>query len=180
VDTARKSASSPLTFDELMRRLRARHFAVLATVDDQGAPHASAITYAASPRRMEFFAMTRRHLAKARNLRIHRDVALVVPLPRRVLRFVPPPTVQFRGTAEVLEPTDTEAQEVFRSFLLGRAILKMYAALERRGETRTCFLRITPGPVMFAYGVGVPVWRLVRRMDHGIARVELGRPAVPQ
>ena len=48
----------------------------------------------------------------------------------------------------------------------------------RHGEAESSPL--AAASVMFAYGVGIPVWKLVRRMDHGIVRVEVGRPTAPQ
>ncbi len=48
--------------------------------------------------------MTRRHLKKARNVVANPNVAMAVPLTRRLLWFVPPPCLQFQGTAEILDP----------------------------------------------------------------------------
>jgi hypothetical protein len=56
---------------------------------------------------------------------------------------------------------------------MGRRILTMYEELERRGETRTCFLRITPGPVLSTYMVGHSLWELSRRMEVGMEKVEV-------
>jgi hypothetical protein len=48
---------------------------------------------------LALYVMTRRHLKKARNIAQSPRVALVVPLPRRFLQFVPPATIQLRGRA---------------------------------------------------------------------------------
>ena len=110
---------------------------------------------------------------KARNIAANRNVSVVVPLVRRVLWFLPPPSIQFQGTAEVLDRTDPGGEQAFESFFLGRTITKMYREFERRGETRVCFLRIKPGPVMFAYAVGSPIWQLIDRMEGGLVKIEV-------
>ena len=110
---------------------------------------------------------------KARNIRANPNVSLVVPLVRRLLWFLPPPCIQFQGTAEILDGRHAGGTEAFESFFLGRTILKMYEEFEQRGETRICFLRIKPGPVMFAYAVGSPIWHLINRMEGGLTKIEL-------
>ena len=159
-----------------MRRLKSRHFAVMATADAGGFPHAAGVVYAVSPARPELYVMTRRHLMKARNIAANRRVAVVVPMRAGALGFLPPGCIQFQGTAELLERSHPEGVEAFRSFFVGRWILRMYEEFERRGETRVCLVRIRPGSVIFAYGVGRPIWRLVDRMEQGLARIEVPAP----
>jgi hypothetical protein len=162
-----------LTFDVILKELRGRHFAVLATVDAQGRPHAVGVEYGVAPDGAALYVMTRRHLKKARNIAANPSVALVVPLTRRLLWFVPPPCIQFQGTAEILDRRDADGIETFQAFPTGRVILNRYAAAERRGETRVCFLRITPGPAIFTYAVGQSIWSLLRRMEAGTRTVEV-------
>jgi hypothetical protein len=57
---------------------------------------------------------------------------------------LPPATTQLRGCAEILDWTDPAGTAVFRSFWMGRRILEACDGSRRRGETRVCFLRITP------------------------------------
>jgi hypothetical protein len=76
-----------------------------------------------------------------------------------------------RGRAEILEATDAEGRAVFQQFWLGRRILKSYRAMERRGETRICFLKITPEPLVHSYMVGTTVFGLVRHMEAGAGQV---------
>jgi uncharacterized protein YhbP (UPF0306 family) len=173
VTGGRARASLRPSFEQVMRLLRKRTFAVLSTADDRGTPQAAGVVYAAGDERVEFFVMTRTHLQKARNIAINRNVSFVVPLTRAILGLLPPPCIQFQGEAEILDRAHAEGRRAFSSFLLGRTILRMYEQLERRGETRVCFLRIEPGPVMFTYAVGIPIWRLGSRIEHGAARVEV-------
>ena len=78
---------------------------------------------------------------------------------------------QLHGRAEILDWTDEEGTDVFRRFWLGRRILEAYQASHRRGETRICFLRITPDPLVSTYMVGCRVWELRRRMESGAGKV---------
>jgi general stress protein 26 len=162
-----------VTFDRVIAELRNHHFAVLSTVDEDGTPHAAGVTYgtAYAGRDLVLYVMTRRHLRKARNISSDPRVALVVPIEHRVLRFLPPATIQLHGRAEILDWTDEAGTEVFRSFWLGRRILAAYQASHGRGETRICFLKIVVDPVITTYMVGVSVWELWRRMERGAARV---------
>lgn len=162
-----------VTFDLVRTELRTHHFAVLSTVDDDGAPHAAGVTYgtATAGSELVLYVMTRRHLRKARDIARQPHVALVIPIEHRLLRFLPPATIQLHGRAEILDWTDAAGTAVFQSFWLGRRILAAYRASHRRGERRICFLQITIDPVIATYMVGVSPWELRRRMERGTARV---------
>jgi hypothetical protein len=66
---------------------------------------------------------------------------------------------------------DEEGTDVFRRFWMGRRILEAYQKSHRRGETRICFLKITPDPVVYTYMVGYSIWQLRKRMESGAAKV---------
>jgi general stress protein 26 len=170
----------------VLAALRAHDFAVLSTADAAGEPHAAGVTYGVSPpdRPLALYVMTRRHLTKARDVAQNPRVALVVPLPRRLLWFIPPATVRLRGHAELLAWSNPEGTEVFQRSWLGRRILAAYEQSRRRGEARVCFLRITPDPIARPYGVGHSVWTLRRRMEAAAGTVALpaaaaSRPSPP-
>ena len=159
----------------MLRELRRHDFAVLSTVDESGSPDSAGVNYGVSRAGSDLalYVMTRRHLRKARNIERNSRVALVVPLPRRVLRFLPPPTLQLHGRAEILDWQDEAGTAVFQGFWMGRRILDAYAASRNRGETRVCFLRITPEPTVRTYMVGTAIWELARHMEAGAATVRI-------
>jgi hypothetical protein len=127
---------------------------------------------AVNERVLAIYVMTRTHLRKARNIAQNPRVSLVVPLTRRLLGFLPPPVIQLHGRAEILDWTDDEGTKVFQRFWMGgRRILAAYQQSYRRGETRICFLRITPDPTIYTYMVGSRIWQLRRRMESGVAKV---------
>ena len=117
--------------------------------------------------------MTRRQLLKARQIAENSCVSLVVPLPRRILWFLPPATIQLHGRAEILDGTDGHGVRVFRRFWLGRQILNAYEESGRRAETRVCFIKVTPHPVINTYMVGYNVLDVRRRMESAAARVTI-------
>jgi hypothetical protein len=173
--TVTPAAAEPprVMFDQVLAELGKHHFAVLSTVDNDRKPHAAGVTYgtAYAGRELVVYVMTRRHLRKARNISSDPRVALVVPIEHRVLRFLPPATIQLHGRAEILDWTDADGTAVFQGFWLGRRIRAAYRAAHRRGESRICFLRIVVDPVITTYMVGVNAWELRRRMERGAARV---------
>ncbi|HSF04411.1 MAG TPA: pyridoxamine 5'-phosphate oxidase family protein [Methylomirabilota bacterium] len=161
------------TFELVLSHLRKRDFAVLSTVSQESKPHSVGVNYGVSRpgRDLVIYVMTRKHLQKARNIAQNPNISLVVPLTRRLMWFLPPPTIQLRGHAEIVDWTDDEGTEVFRRFWLGRRILEAYHESHRRGETRICFLKITPDPVVSTYMVGFSIWQLRKRMESGAAKV---------
>lgn len=174
---ARASAleTSPALRARILRQLRRQHFAVLATAGANGRPSSAGVSYGVSQpdQELALYVMTRRHLQKARNIAQNPEVSLVVPIRRRLLWFLPPATIQVRGRAEILGATDAEGRAVFQRFWLGRRIVKSYRAMERRGETRICFLKITPEPLAQSYMVGTTVLGLLRHMEAGAGQARI-------
>jgi general stress protein 26 len=165
--------TSPTLLNEVLRHLCAQHFAVLSTVDAYGRPSSAGVNYGVSgpDQELALYVMTRRHLRKARNIAQNPQVSLVVPVRRKLLGFLPPPTIQLRGRAEILAATDEVGTAVFERFWLGRRILKSYRAMKRRGETRICFLKITPDPLVRSYMVGSNILSLMTHMEAGAGKV---------
>ena len=173
-----------VTFEVVLRHLRRRDFAVLSTVSNERTPHSAGVNYGVSRPGRDFviYVMTRTHLQKARNIAHNPNVSLVVPLTRRLLAFLPPPTIQLHGRAEIVDWTDEEGTDVFRRFWIGRQILHAYQESHRRGETRICFLKIMPDPEISTYMVECSIWQIRSRMESGAARVVIPpecRPSAP-
>jgi hypothetical protein len=166
-----------VTVDLVLRELRRHDFAVLSTVGEDGGADSAGVNYGVSApgEELALYVMTRRHLRKARDVARNPRVSLVVPLPRRLLWFVPPATIQLRGRAELLDGDDPAGLAVFRRFFMGRRILEAYEQSRRRGETRVCFIRIRPDPEVRTYMVGYGVLEVRRRMESGAGRVRLPR-----
>ena len=147
-----------VTLELVLNELRRCHFAVLATVDNEGMSHSAGVSYGASS-------------PGARNIANNPAVSLVIPVPRPLLWFVPPATIQLHGRADILDETDKGGIDVFSHFWMGRRILNAYEQFRLRGETRICFIKITPDPVIHTYMVGYSIWEIRRRMESGAGRV---------
>ncbi|HEV8194515.1 MAG TPA: pyridoxamine 5'-phosphate oxidase family protein [Ktedonobacterales bacterium] len=175
--TSATNASRTLLFGLVLRQLRRQHFAVLSTVGPSGQAQSAGVSFGVSAPGppLTLYVMSRTHLQKARNVAQNPSVSLVVPLPRRLLWFLPPPTIHLRGRAELLAWTDAVGTAAFQQFWLGRRILAGYQAAAREGETRICFIKITPDPVISTYMVGTSLWRLLGDMEAGA-----GTARIPQ
>lgn len=178
----KSSVKDRVTAELVLTLLRKRDFAVLSTVSEEKRPHSAGVNYGVSRPGRDFaiYVMTRRHLQKARNIAVNPAVSLVVPLMGRVLWFLPPPTIQLHGRAEIIDWTDEDGTDVFRCFWMGRRILEAYRASHRRGETRICFLKITLDPRVSTYMIGYRIWELRRRMESGAAKVVIPRESREQ
>ena len=166
-------AASQVTVSLVLRHLRTQHFAVLSTVGADGRPYSAGVSYGVPKpdQAVALYVMTRRHLQKTRNIAQNPHFALVVPVTRRLLWFLPPPTIQLHGRAEILDWTDEEGIAVFRGFWMGRRILEAYRASSLRGETRICLLKITPDPLITTYMVGSSVFEVRSRMESAAAKI---------
>ena len=155
--------------------IRRQHFAVISTVGRDGAPHSTGVNYGSTAPGDAFalYVMTRRHLLKARNIMSDPRVSLVIPVPRPALTFLPPATIQLHGRAELLPWDDPDGIGVFERFWMGRRILDGYRRAREHGETRVCFVKVTPAPKVHTYMVGYRVWELRRNMEAGSANVTL-------
>jgi len=159
----------------MIGQIRREHFAVLSTAGRDGAPHCAGVSYGCTARGESFavYVMTRRHLLKARNIESDPRVSLVIPVPRPVLTFLPPATIQLHGRAQLLDWDDRAGTAVFESFWLGRRILSEYQAAREAGENRVCFVRIVPSPSVRSYLVGTRLWEMGRKMEAATAQVIL-------
>ena len=158
-------------------QIRRNHFTVISTVGRDGAPQSAGVNYGSTPpgSRFVLYVMTRRHLLKARNIAADSRVSLVIPVPRPALTFLPPATIQLHGRAELLSWDDPDGTDVFKGFWMGRRILDGYRRAREQGETRVCFIKITPAPKVHTYMVGYRIWELRRDMEAAAGEVNLTR-----
>jgi Pyridoxamine 5''-phosphate oxidase. len=171
-----------VTFELVLHQLRKHNFAVLSTVGEDGMADSAGVNYGLARKDAEFaiYVMTRRHLKKARNIARNPNVSLVIPLARRLLWFLPPPCIQFSGRAEILDWTNAAGIAAFTRFWMGRRILAMYEDAYQRGETRPCFVKITPEPVISTYMVGYSAWELRSRGELAGAKVRIPQELLPE
>lgn len=94
-----------------------------------------------------------------KNINGNENIALVIPFPHHILRFVLASAVQFQGKAELLDINDIEAR---KSFSTSR-ILKFN--LQRTTEiVESVFIKIKPNQKFHVYGLGYGVMEM--RYNH--------------
>jgi general stress protein 26 len=143
------------------RAIHAKSFAVLSTVSSAGFPHAAGVVYASNGTTL--YVHTMRSSRKACNIVSNSRVGVVIPVRR--IPVGPPFTVQFQGSAEVLQMDDPEIVS-----LLDRRQLKNISGHGALDEPDGCFLRIRPGSVIHTYGIGVSTIGVARDPLHSGAR----------
>jgi hypothetical protein len=137
----------------IRRELRKRSFCVLATASAANRPLAVGVLYAAVDRTL--YIATLGGSVKARNVRENPRVALSIPV-RRV-PFAPPFSIQFQGTAELRAPDDPELAR-----LLAAGALERITSHGELDPPDACFIRVTPGPRVATYGLGVSLRAIIR------------------
>ncbi|HYB99504.1 MAG TPA: pyridoxamine 5'-phosphate oxidase family protein [Candidatus Limnocylindrales bacterium] len=152
-----QQASIQPSLDPIRNAARAaltRHsFCTLATSSAQNRPHVVGVVYSFVEGRL--YVHTFADSRKARNIRANPYVAVCVPV-RRV-PMAPPFCVQFQATAELLDVDAAQIASLVRSGRLRK--IAAHGALEAPGS---CIVRITPGPTISTYGIGVPMLTLLR------------------
>jgi len=160
-----------LTFEMVEHELRRKNYGVLSTISRDGRPHSAGVMYAVSARSRPFalYVVTDRRSKKARNIGRNPNISFVVPI-RRNPGFLPPGSVQFQGRAEIVPLTDEAGKEAFNASIVLRRVLKMQLVQKREVST---FVRIRPDPIVFTYGVGMTIFRLMKHIEGAASRVEI-------
>ena len=138
---------------EILQTIRKRSFATLATTSPAHRPHNAGILYGAVDDVL--YVSTKRTSRKARNIVANPHVAVVIPVRR--LPIGPPSSIQFQGTATVLDLDDPEILQ-----LVAAGQLK---SITGHGELEIedgCFLRITPNGRLFTYGLGMSLYTMIK------------------
>ncbi len=109
-----------IPFKLIDKYIRKSFFGILGTVSPQNRSHVSGVTYGVSETNspLALYVITRENSVKIRNIRNNHHVSFLIPFPRRILRFLPPPVIHFQGTAELLPFDSDEAQRSFNRKLI--------------------------------------------------------------
>lgn len=139
-------------------------FCTLATSSAENRPHVVGVLYVAVDGIL--YVSTTRQSTKARNIAQNRRVAVCIPVAQHP--GLPPLCVQFQGTAEICSVQDPRLAALMQAGRLDAIV--GHGALAEPG---ICFLRITPGRRVAAYGIGVPLDELMRDPIHASRSVVL-------
>ena len=142
-----------MTSDQLWRILARQSFAVLSHVTPDGEPRSSGVVYTVAGRRL--LITTAFDSWKARQIPVDGRVAVTVPVRRGgvlALMFpIPPATISFHGTAEVLAPDSPQGKRAM-------AALAPLIPQDRREASRV--IEISPTGQFLTYGIGVSLGRM--------------------
>jgi general stress protein 26 len=155
---------------QVRRALGRNSYCTLATASRDGRPHAVGVLYAFARDRV--YIITERNSKKVRDIEANPQVALCVPV--RKYPLAPPFSIQFHGSASILDRDDAEIAE-----LLGEGALRKivgFGVLERPGM---CFLKVTPVGKIHTWGIGLSAWQLLRNPVGADRSVELRQAETP-
>ncbi len=110
-------AARTLPFWLVPRQVRRHHCATLSTVGPNSQAQSAGVSCAVSTPGAPLArdSMSRTHLHKTRNIARNLSVSLVMPLPRRLRWFLPPPTIHLRGRSGLLDQTNAAGKLPSRS-----------------------------------------------------------------
>ena len=175
LDAPAVDADTGAGFDTVKQRrkvgkvLESKHFATLATTSPAGRPHVAGVLYDEADGAL--WVHTMRSSRKARSIAANPHVAVVIPF--RKLPAGPPYTLQFQGTAQLVDMHDPQVAD-----LIARGELKTVSAHGTLDEPDGVFVRIVPNGTVHSYGLGVNPVELIRDPLHSGARsVRLEQPA---
>lgn len=150
---------------EIVRRAIAKSsFCTLATASAANRPHVAGVLYAEADGAL--YVSTIEHSVKVRNVRANPQVAVTIPMRR--LPILPPFTLQFQGTAEILPLDDPRLAALVQRGLLKK--VTSHGELELPGG---CFVKITPARRVATFGLGVPLLTFIREPFNAGRSVEL-------
>ena len=148
----------------IRRAIGRSSFCTLATSSGANRPLVVGVLYAAVGDLL--YVATLETSAKVRSIRENDRVAVCIPVRRYPVG--PPFSVQFQGRATVLP---TEGPEI--APLLDAGSLKRITSHGELDDPAACFLRITRGPRVATYGIGVPLRELLRDPIHASRSVRM-------
>ena len=156
------------------RTLARCSFCVMASTSPSGRGHAAGVLFEYLDGAL--YVHTMRSSRKACNIAGNSQVGIVIPTRR--LPVGPPFNVQFQATAQLLAMDNLEIVA-----LLKRRALRSIRGHGALAEPDGCFIRITPGPVVHTYGIGVSLAAVIRDPLHrgpphgmGLARMTTSGP----
>jgi len=139
--------------DQVRRALARSSYCALATASPDGGPHVVGVLYAFA--KDHVYVITERNSRKVRDVEANPRVAICVPV--RKYPLAPPFSIQFHGSAVVLNREDAEIEALLREGALRKIV--GFGVLERPGM---CFIKVTPVGKIHTWGIGVSLWQLLR------------------
>jgi nitroimidazol reductase NimA-like FMN-containing flavoprotein (pyridoxamine 5'-phosphate oxidase superfamily) len=158
-----------ITFETVETEVRKKSFGVLTTIDSKERPHSTGIIYAVGRPESSFalYCIVGETYAKVRNIRQNPNVSLVVTFPHYWIRMVPASYAMFRGTAEILPDNDSDGRWAMSQSRIGRM------NLQTDTDEELVYIKMTPEPTVFCYGVGIGLMELRRHHESAMYKVTI-------
>ncbi|MHA2140399.1 MAG: pyridoxamine 5'-phosphate oxidase family protein [Candidatus Thorarchaeota archaeon] len=168
-----KLSEQSFSFDFIEKEIRKKTFGVLSVVDAKRRPHSTGMLYGVAPPESKFslYMLTVEEYAKVRHIRHNPNVSLVVTFPHYYIRFAPASYVMFRGKAELVPFSYSDAQWAFTQ----KRILKMNLGGDSELLETAVFIKLNPEPTVFCYGVGFGIMEL--RSEHATGAYKVTIPS---
>ncbi|MFX0061809.1 MAG: pyridoxamine 5'-phosphate oxidase family protein [Candidatus Hermodarchaeota archaeon] len=149
------------TFDFVEKEIRKKQFGILSTISPKEWAQSSGVHYGVSPKALNFalYILTDSSYKKVQNIQKYPRISFAIPYPHYYLRFIPPGTISFQGTAEILPFEDSDARKSYTKSSQRRMI--RYTEQSAYKETAV-FLKIKPNKRISCFGLGVKLSEMMK------------------
>lgn len=108
--------------------------------------------------------LTDKRYKKVQNIQKNPRISFVIPYPHYYLRFIPPATITFQGTVEILPFEDSEARKSFTK----KPLRQMTRYTEKSVYRETAvFLKINPNRRISCFGLGASPVKMMKDPEAG-------------
>ena len=154
-----------LDYEIVYKYLRKKDFGIITTLSKTGYPHTTGVLYAISDftEDLKFFIITGKKYQKTKNIMNDSKISFVIPFPHYIMRFVPPPMIQFEGNAELVE-YDNNVHE--RLFMRTRGLKTNLDFIDSNPDN-IIVIEITPNNKIHGHGIGIGMLELKKHHAQG-------------
>ncbi|MCY3411855.1 MAG: pyridoxamine 5'-phosphate oxidase family protein [Candidatus Heimdallarchaeota archaeon] len=146
-----------LPFTQVYKWMESKTYGILGTIDEKGSPHSTSVVYGLdSIDNPTIYIVTGRKYKKTKNIKNNPLISFVIPFPHHILRFVPASSIQFQGTAEIIDIQNEEIIELF----MNKRILRMVIKDAIENADQNVILKITPDKTIFGHGLGLSIMEM--------------------
>ncbi|MFX1538465.1 MAG: pyridoxamine 5'-phosphate oxidase family protein [Promethearchaeota archaeon] len=154
------------TFDFIEKEIRKKQFGILSTISPKEWVQSSGVHYGVSPKALNFalYILTDSRYKKVQNIQKQPRISFAIPYPHYYLRFIPPGTISFQGTAEILPFEDSDARKSYTKSSLRRMVRYTEKSAYRDSAV---FLKISPNKRISCFGLGVSLIKMMKDPEEG-------------
>ena len=143
------------------KQIRKKKFGILSTISPKGWIQSSTVQYGVSPKDsgLCLYVLTDSSYKKVKNIQETQKISFAITFPHYYLRFIPPWTVSFQGTAKILPFEDLQAREACTN----RSLKRMIEFTENSKYKDTAvFLKLQPNRRLSWFGLGMKLRKMMK------------------